>query len=122
MNNRIRTAAPRVASPTPIATREIFGIESSDPWSRGIQVIPGRTLILTGFNLLEGDVLRVYRQAPNEPLQRTAVRSGGSFFDMTEDDNVLELSSSGSGTYYLKVESGGSLGRVIVTLEEFDQP
>jgi hypothetical protein len=79
-------------------------------------------LILTGFQMLDGDVIRVYRQAPNAPLQRTAVKSGGSFFDMTDDDNVLDLSSAGSGTYYLKVESSGSLGRVIVTLEEFDQP
>lgn len=121
MNNRIRTAAPRVASPTPIATREVFGITSSDSWSNGIQVVPGRSVILTGFNMLYGDVIRVYRQAPNAPLQRTAVRSEGSFLDMTDDDNVLELSSAGSGTYNLRVESSGSLGRVIVTLEEFDQ-
>lgn len=121
MNERIRTALPRVASPTPILSQEVFGITSSDPWSRGIQVIPGRTVLLTGFNLLEGDLLRVYRQAPNAPLQRTPVRSGGEFFDMTEDDNILDLSSAGSGTFYLRVESSGSLGRVTVTLEEFDQ-
>lgn len=121
MNSRIRTALPRAASPTPITTREIFGVTSSDFWSKGIQVIPGRTVILTGFNLLNGDILRVYRQAPNAPLQRTPVRSDGSFFDITNDDNVLDLSSAGSGTYNLRVESSGSLGRVVVTLEEFDQ-
>lgn len=121
MNSRIRTALPRLASPTPISSMEIFGPTSSDQWSRSIQVIPNRTVLLTGFNLLEGDVLRVYRQAPNAPLQRTPVRSGGNFFDMTEDDNIIDLSSAGSGIYNLRVESSGSLGRVIVTLEEFDQ-
>lgn len=120
MNTRIRTALPRTASPTPISSQNIFDATSSDVWSRSIQVIPERTVIITGFNLLEGDRLRVYRQAPGSPLQRTPVKSGGQFFDMTEDDNVLDLSSAGSGTFNLRVESSGSLGRVIVTLEEFD--